>query len=105
MLRPPSAGHRLILPARVHHRRGLLLFALGLFQLWLWGTRVMNLLGAEESFSAAFVAVHLVLYAAAIVAGLLLFALGWRLLRESSMVGDGRRSDAQTDTDATAVSR
>ena len=94
-----------MLPARVHYRRGLLLLALGLFQLWLWGTRVMNLLGAEESFSAAFVAVHLVLYAAAIGAGLVLVALGWRFLRESVMVAGDRRSDAQTDADATAVSR
>lgn len=55
---------------------------LGGFQLWLWGTRIVNLLGEVGSFSAAFVAVHLVLYIAAIGAGVWLLALGWRLLRE-----------------------
>ena len=83
MLRPPAAGSQLSLPARVHHRRGLLLVGLGAFQLWLWGTRVVNLLGEADSFSAAFVAVHLVLYLAAIGAGVLLLGLGWRLLREA----------------------
>jgi hypothetical protein len=84
VLRPPAAGSQLSVPARGHHRRGLLLVGLGAFQLWLWGTRVVNLLGEADSFSAAFVAVHLVLYVTAIGAGVLLLALGWRLLRESS---------------------
>lgn len=82
MLRPPPASDRVVLPARVHHRRGLVLLALGVFQLWLWGTRVVNLLEDTGSFSAAFVAVHLVLYTAAIGAGVLLLWLGARTLRE-----------------------
>ena len=82
MLRQPSASRRVTLAARTHHRRGLVLVALGLFQLWLWGTRIVNLLGESESFSAAFVAVHLVLYIAAIGAGLLLLGLGVVQLRE-----------------------
>lgn len=89
MLRPPAAGSQLSLAARVHHRRGLLLLGLGGFQLWLWGTRVVNLLGEADSFSTAFVAVHLVLYIAAIGAGVLLVVLGWRLLRESAQAGHG----------------
>ncbi|MFO7779601.1 MAG: hypothetical protein R6V28_14740 [Nitriliruptoraceae bacterium] len=71
-----------MLPARVHHRRGLALLALGVFQLWLWGTRIVNLLQEVGSFSAAFVAVHLVLYVAAVGAGVLLLWLGGRTLRE-----------------------
>ena len=82
MLRPPPASDRIVLSARAHHRRGLVLVALGVFQLWLWGTRVANLLEDVGSFSAAFVAVHLVLYAAAIGAGVLLLWLGTRTLRE-----------------------
>lgn len=87
VLRPPPAGSQLSVPARVHHRRGLLLVGLGGFQLWLWGTRVANLLGEADSFSTAFVAVHLVLYLTAIGAGVLLLALGWRLLREAARAG------------------
>lgn len=82
MLRPPPASAHVVLPARVHHRRGLALLALGLFQLWLWGTRIVNLLQEVGSFSAAFVAVHLVLYTAAIGAGVLLLWFGGRMLRE-----------------------
>lgn len=70
-------------PWRRHRRRAVLLLALGLFQLWLWGTRIVNLLGDAESFSTAFVAVHLGLYVAAIGAGLLLGGLGLRLWQEA----------------------
>ena len=83
MLRPPPAGRQVSLPARRLHRRGVVLGLLGLFQLWLWGTRIANLLGEVGSFSAAFVAVHLVLYVAAIGAGVLLLVLGWRFLVEA----------------------
>jgi fatty acid desaturase len=70
-------------PARTHRRRAVLLLGLALFQFWLWGTRVVNLLEEVGSFSAAFVAVHLVLYVAAIGAGVLLAVLGVRMWRES----------------------
>jgi hypothetical protein len=72
------------IPARVHRRRGLLLLALGLFQLWLWGTRIFNLLADAGEFSTAFVGVHLVLYTAAIGAGIVLGGLGWTQWREGS---------------------
>jgi uncharacterized protein YhhL (DUF1145 family) len=92
VLRPPSADASVTLPARTHHRRALLLLALGVFQLWLWGTRIVNLLQELGSFSAAFIAVHLVLYVAAIGAGLLLLGLGWAQLREAT---SRRRADRQ----------
>jgi len=97
VLRPPPAGSQLLVPARGHHRRGLLLVGLGGFQLWLWGTRVVNLLGEADSFSTAFVAVHLVLYLAAIGAGVLLLALGWRLLRETVQAGGAAPTAAAAD--------
>ena len=71
-----------------------MLLALGLFQLWLWGTRVYNLLADAGSFSTAFVAVHLVLYIAAIGAGVLLLWLGARTLRE--VAGRDRSTDRST---------
>lgn len=72
------------IPARVHRRRGLLLLGLGLFQLWLWGTRIVNLLGDAAEFSTAFVGIHLALYTAAIGAGIVLGVLGWTQWREGS---------------------
>jgi hypothetical protein len=69
--------------ARTHRRRAMVLLGLALFQFWLWGTRIVNLLEDTGSFSAAFVAVHLVLYLAAIGAGVLLAVLGARMWREA----------------------
>lgn len=70
-------------PLRTHRLRALVLLGLSLFQLWLWGTRVVNLLESASSFSTAFVTVHLVLYVAAIGAGLLIGGLGVAMWRES----------------------
>ncbi len=72
-----------LVPPRVHRRRGWLLLAVATFQLWLWGTRIVNLVGDAGSFSAAFVAVHTVLYVAAIGAAVLVGGLGLRFLREA----------------------
>jgi hypothetical protein len=54
------------------------------FQFWLWGTRIWNLVRDAEDFSTAFVAVHAVLYVAAIGAGVLLAVLGIRMWREAA---------------------
>lgn len=74
-----------VVPARRHRRRGLLLIGLGVFQWWLWGTRIVNLLQDADSFAAAFVGVHVALYTVAIIAGTVLVSLGWR------QVGEARR--------------
>lgn len=77
---PPST---LSVPTAVHRRRGWLLLGVMVFQLWLWGTRINNLVQGADGFSAAFVAVHAVLYVAAIGVGLLVGAIGWRMVREA----------------------
>ena len=59
MLRPPPRTETVTVSARTQHLRGWILVALGIFQLWLWGTRIANLLAEVGSFPAAFVAVHL----------------------------------------------
>jgi hypothetical protein len=102
VFRPPPASSHLVLSARVHQQRGLALLALGLFQLWLWGTRIVNLLQEVGSFSTAFVAVHLVLYVAAIGAGILLLWFGGRMLRE---VAARDRSAAPGSGSAPATAR
>jgi predicted transporter len=70
-------------PASVHRRRAMILGALAVFQFWLWGTRLVNLARDASSFSAAFIGVHVVLYLAAIGAGVVLAGLGWRMWREA----------------------
>ena len=84
---PPDVTQRetsVASPVRVHRTRGVVLLVLSVFQLWLWATRIVNLLGDAESFSAAFVGVHLALYVTAIGAGAVLGVLGVRMLREAS---------------------
>ncbi|GGI07666.1 hypothetical protein [Egicoccus halophilus] len=74
-------------PVAVHRRRAVILLVLALFQFWLWGTRINNLVRDAGDFSAAFVAVHAVLYAAAIGAGVVLAVLGVRMWREARAPG------------------
>ena len=86
-LRAPDLA-RVSVPARRHRRRGALLVVLALFQFWLWGTRIWNLLRDADDFSTAFVGVHLVLYVTAIAAGVVLVVLGLWMWRESRDVTD-----------------
>ena len=66
-----------------HRRRGLVLLAIGVFQVWLWVTRVVNLLQDPEPRSTGFVVVHAVLYAAAFGCAFVLLWIGWRMRREA----------------------
>lgn len=70
-------------PPATHGRRGLVLLVLGLFQVWLWTTRVVNLLGDPEPRTTGFVVVHAVLYAAAFASAGVLLVIGWRMRREA----------------------
>jgi len=70
-------------PAGVHRRRAVVLLALAVFQFWLWGTRINNLLRDSGDVSTAFVAVHAVLYVTAIGAGVVLLVLGLRMWNEA----------------------
>lgn len=66
------------------------LLALAGFQYWLWGTRIYNLVGDDTvEYTLGFVVVHLVLYGAAIGAGMVLTVLGVRMWREARAVGVG----------------
>ena len=79
----PTPHPTLPVPRAVHRRRGWILLAAMVFQLWLWGTRINNLVQDADGFSAAFVAVHAVLYVASIGVALVLGAIGWRMVREA----------------------
>ncbi|MEX2504858.1 MAG: hypothetical protein WD378_08405 [Egicoccus sp.] len=77
-------------PAHVHRRRAVVLLALAVFQFWLWATRIYNLIGDDTvEYTLGFVLVHLVLYGAAIGAGVVLTVLGLRMWREARAAGAG----------------
>lgn len=78
-----SRHDQVALPRRRHRRRSVVLCGLAVFQFWLWGTRIVNMIQDADQFSAAFVAVHVVLYTAAIGAGVVLAGLGVNMWRES----------------------
>lgn len=79
----PTASDDVTTPAAVHRRRGLVLGALGVFQVWLWATRLVNLVNDPEPRTTAFVTVHAVLYLAAFGTAFVLLGLGWRMWREA----------------------
>lgn len=79
----PTPRPMLPTPRAVHRRRGWLLLGAMVFQLWLWGTRITNLVQEADGFAAAFVAVHAVLYVTAIGVALVVGAIGWRMVREA----------------------
>jgi hypothetical protein len=69
-----------------------------LFQFWLWGTRIVNLLQETGGFSTAFVAVHLALFTTAVGAGVVLAVLGsrmWVEARRATRDGDAVSSDRE----------
>ncbi len=79
----PTASDDVVTPARTHRRRGLVLAVLGGFQLWLWVTRLVNLVQDPEPRTTGFVAVHAVLYVAAFGCAFVLLGLAWRMWREA----------------------
>lgn len=79
---PGDRGGRLPSLA-THRRRGLVLLLIGVFQVWLWATRVLNLINDPEPRTTGFVVVHAVLYAAAFGAAFVLLGIGWRMRREA----------------------
>lgn len=66
-----------------HRRRAWALLLVGAFQVWLWTTRLVNLVQDPEPRTTGFVVVHAVLYVAAFGAAGVLLAIGWRMRREA----------------------
>lgn len=78
----PHRDEAVTTPA-THRRRGLVLVAVGVFQVWLWVTRVINLVQDPQPRTTGFVVVHALLYAAAFGAAFVLLGIGWRMWREA----------------------
>lgn len=74
--------------AAVHRRRGLVLLAVAAWNVWVWGTRIRNLVTDTGDVSTAFVGVHAVLYGVSLLIAAVVAVIGWRQWRE------GRRERA-----------
>lgn len=69
--------------ARTHARRGLLLLAFALWNLWLWGTRTYNLFTSDESQTTGFIVVHVALYVLSTAVAVVFGVMGWHMRREA----------------------
>lgn len=69
-------------PMTTHRRRGLVLLAVAAWNVWLWVTRIRNLVGDADDFSAAFVGAHAVLYGVSLLLAGAVAVIGWRMWRE-----------------------
>lgn len=83
MTTPLLDDRHAVTDATTHRRRAWVLLALGAFQVWLWTTRVVNLVNDPQPRTTGFVVVHAVLYTAAFGAAFVLLGMGWRMWREA----------------------
>lgn len=84
-------------PRRRHRRRALLLLGVALWSVWLWGTRIRNLVAGADDFSAAFIGVHAVLYGVSLAIAAVLAVVGVRMWRESREDREGRASQGDRE--------
>jgi hypothetical protein len=73
--------------ATTQRRRGWLLLAVAAWNVWLWVTRIRNLVADAGDVSVAFFGVHAVLYVVSLALAGVLAVMGYRMLRESRRNG------------------
>ena len=73
--------------------RSTLLLAAAVWTIWVWATRIWNLLG-DPAHGAAFKAVHSLLALVSIAFAVALAVVGWRMRREERAAA-GRRPERQ----------
>ncbi len=78
-----------VLPS-THRRRATVLFVIAAWNVFVWGTRLRNLLGDNEEHSTAFIVVHVVLYVAGFGTAAVLTSMGLK------MRGEADRGEAAT---------
>lgn len=70
-------------PARTHRIRSWVLLAFAAWNVWVWTTRAVNMVGERQEWSVGFVVVHLLLFAGGLVGAVVLGVIGWRMRREA----------------------
>ncbi len=91
-----DARPRADVPPATHRRRAWVLLAIAAWNVVVWGTRMRNLLGDPTEHSAAFVAVHVVLYLGGFGTAAVLTAMAVRMRREAA-AGEAGTDGAGTD--------
>lgn len=83
----PRHRSEVAVPARTHRLRSWVLVAFAAWNVVVWGTRAVNMVGDRTDWPVGFVVVHLVLFGTGLAAAVVLGTIGWRMRREAR--GDG----------------
>ena len=78
---------------RTLRTRSTLLLAAAAWTIWVWATRIWNILG-DPAHDAAFKAVHSLLALVSVAFGVALAVVGWRMRREER-AGAGQRRERE----------
>ena len=81
---PAADGGEVAVPARIHRVRAWVLLAFAAWNVWVWTTRAVNMVGERTEWSVAFVVVHLLLFAGGLGGAIVLGVIGWRMRREAA---------------------
>ena len=81
---PAADGGEVVVPARTHRVRAWVLLAFAAWNVWVWTTRAVNMLGERTEWSVGFVVVHLLLFAGGLGGAIVLGTIGWRMRREAT---------------------
>ena len=71
-------------PARTHRVRGHVLLFFAAWNVWVWGTRAVNMVGERQEWTVGFVVVHLLLFGGGLALAVVLGTIGWRMRREAA---------------------
>lgn len=80
---PATDGGGVTVPTRTHRVRSWVLLAFAVWNVWVWGTRAVNMIGERTEWSVGFVVVHLVLFGTGLAAAVVLGTIGWRMRAEA----------------------
>ena len=80
---PATDGGQITVASRTHRVRSWVLLAFAAYNVWVWATRAINMIGDRQEWSVGFVVVHLVLFAGGFGGAAVLGTIGWRMRRES----------------------
>lgn len=80
---PAATSDDVVVPRRTHRVRSAILLVFAAWNVWVWTTRAANMVETRQDWSAAFVTVHLVLFAGGLGGAVVLAVVGIRMWRES----------------------
>ena len=86
---PATGRSEVAVPTRTHRVRSWLLLAFAAWNVWVWGTRAINMVGERTEWTVGFVVVHLLLFGGGLAAAVVLGVVGWRMRREARAADAG----------------